>query len=251
MFKTLIARINTPDPAPPWNLTTVVITLAVAFILPIIGTLVGAAWFPNDADPLALTPLAQLVGWLIGALLTALFVIQTRRQSADRAALQMVASSAPLPLIAFIAFGLAVAVDLVGLIVTGVSVRAPELASFGAFTPNFLTWGVAIVFMLAIQPVADGLVFRGVAFPALRAAAGGAFGWFISGVLYGVFHYFVYPPAYAQGGITPFWYGMIAPILEGLIYGTVRAATGSTRAAMVAHMAFGLFALAKLLIMSG
>ncbi len=46
------------------------------------------------------------------------------------------------------------------------------------------------------------------------------------------------------------WYGLILPMLSGLVFGAVRAGTGSTLAAIAAHAAFGLFALLKLLVIA-
>jgi membrane protease YdiL (CAAX protease family) len=47
------------------------------------------------------------------------------------------------------------------------------------------------------------------------------------------------------------WYGLLSPLIAGLVYGAVRLYTQSTRAALLVHAAFGLFALVKLLTLMG
>jgi membrane protease YdiL (CAAX protease family) len=179
-----------------------------------------------------------------------LFVLQTRQRAEDRAALRLHVSTMPLPFVMFVALGAAIALDLLGLLLTGVFAQSPELASFDARSAGFLQWGVALALMLAAQPVSEELAFRGVAFPALRAMFGGIAGWLLSAALYGGFHYLAFAPTPTAGSFASIWYGLLVPLIEGLLFGIVRAGTGSTRAAMFAHAAFGLFAIAKLLLVT-
>ena len=66
--------------------------------------------------------------------------------------------------------------------------------------------------------------------------------------VYALFHLLTYPPNYLGfSGLTPIWYGLMLPFLDGLIISAVRAHTGSTRSAVAAHLAFGLFAIVKVL----
>jgi membrane protease YdiL (CAAX protease family) len=248
-MKTLLNRLRTPDPAPPWGLLAVILTTLVAFVAVVLGTIVAAAWL-GDPTSGSILPFAQQVGWLMGAIVLALFVLQTRQRAEDRAALRLHVSNMPLPFVMFVALGAAIALDLLGLLITGVFAQAPELAGFNAANANFLQWGVAAALMLAAQPVGEELAFRGVAFPALRAMFGGIGGWLLSAVVYGGFHYLAFAATSDAGSFIQLWYGLLVPIIEGLLFGIVRAGTGSTRAAMFAHAAFGLFALAKLLIVA-
>lgn len=251
-MNTLIPRLNAvAKTPPPWSLTTALIAVVAAFVFVVLGTLVGGAWFGGPVE--ALPPFAQLVGWLIAAVLTALFVLQTRRAAPDRDALRMTPGTAPLPLILFVSFGAAIAVDLVGVLLAGgVFAPAPELLAFAqgstAAAPGFREWAVAVVLMIAAQPVADGLVFRGLLMPSLRSALGGIAGIVAQAVVYAAFHYLAFTPAYAQGQGVSLVYGIVVPLLEGIVLGVVRVLTGSTRSAIAAHAAFGIFAIAKLII---
>jgi membrane protease YdiL (CAAX protease family) len=236
-----IARIGTVEAAPPWSLTTVALTIVFAFLSIIIGTFIALAWFENQS-------FATLLGWIIGSILAIVFVAQTTRR--HRTALRLASSSSPLPFIMFICVGFAVFFDLIGLALTGAFLPVPELLTLRQ--REALDWLLAIAFMLVAQPAAEELVFRGVAFPSLRAALGAWPGLIVTAALYAGFHMLAYPPDYLNSApIVPIWYGLALPFLSGLIIGAVRAYTGSTRAAIAAHAAFGLFALLKLFAITG
>jgi membrane protease YdiL (CAAX protease family) len=249
-MNTLIARLNAvASTPPPWSLAAALVAVAAAFAFIIVGTLVGGAWFGDPANPLP--PFAQLVGWLIAAVLAALYVLQTRRAAADREALRLAPGGTPLALVLFVAFGLAIAIDLVALILTsGTFVSTPALLPLAPFGngAGLREWAVAVVLLVIAQPVSEGLVFRGVLLPSLRSALSGLPGIVAQGVVCGVFHFLAYTPAYPEGGIVVWVYGLVVPLLAGVIFGGVRVLTGSTRAAMFAQAAFGLFALAKHII---
>ncbi|MBC7814346.1 MAG: CPBP family intramembrane metalloprotease, partial [Burkholderiales bacterium] len=110
-------------------------------------------------------------------------------------------------------------------------------------------WVAAVLLMVLAQPIAEELVFRGILFPALRAATGAWAGLFLSALLYGTFHLLTYAPP--QEGLVGVWYGLFAPLLAGLVIGGIRAYTGSTRAAIVMHVGFGIFAVLKALTITG
>jgi membrane protease YdiL (CAAX protease family) len=229
------------EAAPPWSLTTAALTIVVAFFSIIVGTLIALAWFEGQ-------PFATLLGWIIGSMLTIVFVAQTTRR--NRRALKLEASPTPLPFIMFICVGFAVFFDLIGLALTGAFLPTPELLALRE--RGALDWVLAIALMLLAQPVAEDLVFRGVAFPAVRAALGAWPGLVVTAGLYAGFHLLAYPPDYLNAApIVPIWYGLLLPFLDGLILGAVRAHTGSTRAAIAGHAAFGLFALLKLFAITG
>lgn len=237
----LMARLADAEPAPPWSVTAAAITIGIAFIAVVIGTLVGAVWFAGAS-------FASLVGWLVGALLVIPFITQSRRTKADREALRLGAPGVSLVFVVFISIGFAVLFDLIALAITGGQfLPRPELAALDAFTPSLADGLVAGALVLVAQPVAYGLAFFGIAFPAIRALFGGVPGWIATAAVYAVFRFAAYPPNYlAATGIAPLVYGLLLPFLDGLVIGAVRARTLSTRAAVAAHAAFGVFALLKL-----
>jgi membrane protease YdiL (CAAX protease family) len=241
----LLARITTPDePAPPWSLTSAAITVVFAFILVVIGTLFAFTWGGEATSP--------LIGWIVSGALIAGMVWQIRAR--DREALRLGAPTLPVPLIAFIAIGLALALDLIGLAVTGAFLPIPALLGFssGLDVVSLLLAGLLVIL---IQPIAEELLFRGMVLPAARAALGGWAGLILTAVASGAFHWLVYTPSITltpeMNALTPYWYGFIAPTLAALVYSVARIGTRSTRGAIAAHIAFGAFALIKLLIITG
>jgi membrane protease YdiL (CAAX protease family) len=218
------------------------VTIVAAFILVVAATTIALVWLEGR-------PFAELAGWTLAGLIIILYVLQTRRRVDERAALRLGAGGTPLPFVMFLCLGFALLFDLISLAVTGSFLPSPELLTANLRADGAVGWVFAVGFMLLAQPIAEELVFRGVAFPALRTAFGAWGGLIACAGLYAVFHMLAYPPNYAGvAGITPLWYGLALPFLDGLIISAVRAYSGSTRAAIAAHAAFGLFAVVKLLV---
>lgn len=240
--KSLFARIATLEPAPPWGVGAALVTAVVAFILIVAATTIALVWLEGQ-------PYAELAGWTLAGLIVILYVLQTRRRPEERAALRLGAGGIPLPFVMFLCLGFALLFDLISLAITGEFLPSPELLTANLRAGGALSWLFAIGFMLLAQPIAEELVFRGVAFPALRTAFGAWGGLVACAGLYAVFHLLAYPPNYTNvSAVTPLWYGLALPFLDGLIISAVRGYSGSTRAAMAAHAAFGLFAVVKLLV---
>jgi hypothetical protein len=121
--RSLLARLGAAESAPPWSLTAAAFSIAAAVIAMFAGTFVGLAWF----DP---APHAGVAGWAVGGIMGALLVYQTRRAQLD--ALKLGASRTPLLFVMFIALGLALLFDVIGLAVTGVFSPSPELLILSA-----------------------------------------------------------------------------------------------------------------------
>ncbi len=230
------------ESAPPWSLTATAVSIAAAVVAMFAGTFVGLAWFDT-------APHAAVAGWAVGGIMGALLVYQTRRTHLN--ALKLSASRTPILFVMFIALGVALLLDVIGLAVTGVFSPSPELLILSAGgTISAAGWIFAILLMVIAQPAVEELVFRAVALPSLRHALGGWGGMIVCAALSAGFHLLIYPPNYAPavGSITPIWYGALLPFLDALALCIIRVLTGSTRAALAAHAIFGLFAVIKLLL---
>ncbi len=242
-IRTLFVLVAAPEDAPPWRLTSAAIAVIFAFAAMIAGIVVAYTWIGLENQGLS-----ELVGWSLGGVLTILFIWQTRRHQRD--ALRLAPPQTPILFIMFIAFGCALALDLLGLAVTNQFAPAQE---FTWLNPNALgvaEWGFAIALMVVIQPIAEELLFRGVAFPAVRARLGAWGAILATAVVSGVFHVLIYPMNYASL-LTPIWYGLVVTVIEAILFGMVRSSSKSTRAAIAAHAAFGLFAVVKLFMLVG
>ncbi|MDX2162439.1 MAG: CPBP family intramembrane glutamic endopeptidase [bacterium] len=241
----LIARIAQLEPAPPWGWGAALGAAAIAVI-----AIIGASLFV--AAVLGVESYTIYLGWLAAGLLTAYWIASTRRGDRDRAAMRLIPSPVPLPFLLFLMIGLAVSFDLISLGVTGQFLPVMELFTFDITNAAALDWLFAVGFMVVAQPVGEELLFRGVLFPLMRAQFGAWAGLLINAAAYGLFHLAMYTSqvgAVEQG--TLIWYGFALPFLDGLVFAAVRAYTGSTRAAIFAHAAFGLFAVLKLFALTG
>jgi len=242
-IQTFLARFGAGDPLPPWSLTGALLTVLVAFAAMLIGSAVALVWGGTQ-------DFVELAGWTLGGLLILLYVWQTRQR--DRDALRLNTASTPILFVMFVSLGCAIALDLISNAVTGEFQPKPELLGLNPGTLGIAEWGFAVIFMVVVQPIAEGLVFRGIALPALRGVLGAWGGLIAAALLAGAFHLLVYPPNYATASsITPIWFGLVIPFVEAVLYTGVRGYTQSTRAAIAAQMAFGLFAVIKLLSLTG
>jgi membrane protease YdiL (CAAX protease family) len=154
-----------------------------------------------------------------------------------------------------IGVGLAIALDVITVRLTGFSIPGPELirlysdVSFENLPVMALSWILAFLLMVIFQPLADQLIFQGIVLPAFRQSLGAIPGYLVTAAVYGIFHLALYSPPDTDPTIL--WYTLFVPFIAGLIFGAVRLYTGSTRAAMLTHVAFGLFAVVKLLTLVG
>lgn len=241
--ESLITRLGRVDFTPPWSLTSAALTVAFGVIMIIVGSTFAFVWIGEGTS-------TAVVGWAVGCIFMALMVWQTRAK--DRASLMLNPPKTSLALIMFISIGAAVAIDLVGLALTSAFLPAPELLGLDLNAPNVRDIILSVLFLVIAQPIGEELIFRGVAQPALRSALGGWLGLIVTAAAYGIFHWLMYPPAYnaTYGALAPYWYGLVAPLIAGLYFGAVRILSESTRAAIAAHVAFGLFAVFKLLVLA-
>lgn len=239
MTASLLRRLRQTEPAPPWGVFAAVNAALVGLIAIVAGSFIGLSVFGDQ-------PAALLTGWTIGSLVTVIFVSASRRQPDERAALRLTADRTRLYLVLLFSLGMAIVIDLIDLAVTSAFLPAPELVDLYNSPNAPLGWIIAAVLLLAAQPVAEELVFRGMLFPAVRARLGPWLALLLAAAAHAAFHY----AAYARPEI-PLWHALAAPFLAGLVFTGVRAYTGSTRAAIVAHAAFGLFALLKLVALLG
>lgn len=251
---TLLKRIGTPEAAPPWGITAALTGFAAAFAAMMIGTTVAALIFGQSA-------LSSLAGWSIGAILLTLFVNFTRnRTPAERQALGLNAPGIPLPLILLLSLGVAITLDLLSLILTGVASPVTELLVLFGSVPGApvavapgndpLAWLIGGMLLVVFQPIAEALMFRGVIYPALRQTLGPWWGLLATAATASLFHLLAYTTT-PQSGFAFTWYALLLPFVDALYLTAVRAATGSTRASLVAHVGLGMFAILRALVLAG
>lgn len=241
----MLNKLSQPEPAPPWSFFAALGTFVGTFALLVIGTTIAQIVIGDS-------PTSIMTGWSIGMILTILLIgTMFGRTDAQVDALRISTTPRNLPLILLLGFGVAVMFDLISWVVVGdQTLASAELLSFTRSAVDVGGWLLALLFMVLLQPVAEELVFRGVMFPALRASLGAWTGLLFCAGFHAVFHFVAYAPTPDNQRVL-FWYGLLLPFLDGLFISGVRATTGNTRAAMVAHAALGLFAVLKVYTFAG
>lgn len=259
MFKSFLSHISTQETPPPWSAWNAISVVLAAFFAVVFA---GGLMLALIGD----VQYTYLLSWNIAAGLMIGFVYFTRRQPEGRAALRFnppapsesserVATLQSILLLLLIGVGLAIAMDVISLRLTGVALPEPELTRpyvdhfADGFSILFFTWVLAFALMVVLQPISEELVFRGILLPALRRSFGAWPGYLLSAAIYGLFHFMIYSSG--SNDSVSIWYSLLIPFIAGLIFGAVRLYTGSTRAAVLTHAAFGLFALIKLLTLVG
>lgn len=243
MIARLFSRLGSAEAPPPWGLLTAVNSIVIAYVMILIGTLIGFSWLGENT-------FAPQVSWIVGSVLTVLFVVFTRRRNpADWEALRLGGGGRTLVLVMLFSLGVAIALDVLSLGVTREFLPVPELFSLYRQPSNAVAWVAALLLMVVAQPIAEELVFRGIALPALRQAFGAWPGLLLCALAYALFHQLAYSSP--SGDTVLVWYTLALPFLVGLFIGGVRVHTGATRAAIVAHTAFGLFAVMKAFTLVG
>jgi len=243
----MLKRIGRVEPDPPWSFAIALMTMVVAFALIVAGTALAQAIFGAEEAPDTI-----MTGWAIGLVLTIVFVLVSRqRTDEDIAAMRLSKNPRNALILMMFAIGMAILFDLVSWVFVGEqSLASVELINFTRDNVDAFGWLIALVFMVLLQPIAEELIFRGVMFPAVRAASGAWTGFFITAGFHASFHFVAYPPPGNDQTIA-LWYGLLLPFADALFFGAVRAYTGNTRAAIIAHAMFGLFAVLKVFAVSG
>lgn len=249
-----IARFTRPEPTPAWDFLAVTNTISILLIGSLLGAIVAGVWLQDSGLPFVVT---GLVARAFGALAVLIFINAARRSAQDRASLRLGSAPLPLPFLILFGLGAAVTLDVLGLIVTGSDNfyrSVPEMVGFFEMPPTLPAWIAAAVHLVILRPLAEGLVFFGVAFPWLRARLGAWSGLVVMALLFALYHFAVFMFLAPQRPTIDFpaaWYGIFAPLLAGLVLGLLRAYTGSTRAVIAAYVGFGLFAVIKFAVVGG
>jgi membrane protease YdiL (CAAX protease family) len=253
MFSQLMKRIAAAEVQPPWGVWAAISAMVASFLAVIIGSAISVILVAESQYSI-------LLGWTIGAALMVVFVWFTRRSPRYWPTLwngSMSKNEGGLTQNIFwhlfIGVGLAILLDLIGRAIVGLIISDPELLNLYAYVQIYgqpvsgISWILVVLFMVILQPLAEGLVFQGLLLPSLRATIASWPGFILSAAAYTMFHFVAYQPPATANTIALIWIGIVQPLISGLIFAAVRIYTGSTRAAVLTHMAFGLFAVVKLL----
>jgi membrane protease YdiL (CAAX protease family) len=231
-------RLQAQETPPPWSLLTGLAFVAAYMVLLIAGQTVAITLSGSRFD--APSPGALSVGALLGSLVEAGGIIQWARRRLPAPWIERLrlrpGLGPPLFAIVLIGLGAAWAIDLVGVLLKlkGDEVVPPVLAALSG--PIGVSWILAAILAVVGQPLAEGLVFNGVLYPALAHALRNNL---LASVVIAVIYAAVSAAFLSTGAGT--WYAVIQPFLMALVVSLIRAYTQSTQSAIVARALFGLF----------
>ncbi|HLY27339.1 MAG TPA: CPBP family glutamic-type intramembrane protease [Aggregatilineales bacterium] len=239
----LLDQMLTRETPPDWSLVLALFFVA-AFVVAWIAGQIIVSTLAGEAIPSA-NSLA--VGGLVGCVAIALAVLLWARRStsdwADALHLRQ-PRNPPLFLVVLIGLAAAWAIDLVAVLLKlKGDLFIPPLYDTLA-QPIGSAWVAVALFTIVFQPVAEGLVFYGILYPALvRDTNSNLIAVLLVAVVYAVVN-----GAILSGGQGGPWFALAQPFLMALIVGLVRAYSKSTQSAIVARSLFGLFIVLAALI---
>src|SRR5258708_1323317 len=244
--QSLMQRIMERETAPEWSLGLAIFFVAAYLVLWVAGqfavvTLSAGAATPGDSNAAD-----TLLGWLvivalIGSLAVILGIIQwARRRNGTRWLEALGLRQARNPsvfLVILIGLAAAWAIDLIGLLLRLKADQITPPALDALQQPIGAIWVVAAIFAIVIQPLAEGLVFSGILYPALaRDVGNNLWACLLVAVIYAVAN-----AAILAGGTGGAWFALLQPFLMAIVVALVRAYSKSTYSSIVTCAVFGLF----------
>jgi membrane protease YdiL (CAAX protease family) len=230
---TLVERLTAQEAAPNWSLMFALIYV----VMFIVGWIAGQAIVSTLSNSNS-TPSVLVTGAALGSLTVTLsLLLWTGRQPErfDRLRLRQ-PIWLPIFFVILLGIGAAWAIDLIGVLLHLKGEQIVPTVLEVLRLPIGVTWVLAAIFAIVLQPVAEGLVFYGLLYPALSGTLKNNIA---ASVAVAVVYTIVNAAIFSTG--AGIWYTFIQPFLMTLIIALVRAYSQSTLSAVVARAAFGLF----------
>lgn len=230
--QSLTARLGIIDELPPpWAFGEVILAIAVLFVgTLIIGTGVTASVATSSTNP---DPISFIFGWMMGLIVVVIFVLIRWRRTKERFDALRLYQGEWQPLLAImVGLGGGFSAAIVAGLGSGDFIT--PIPVFGILTGDVGSLALVSLFIILVQPIAESLVFSGIALPRLRASLGGWFGLISMMLLFAIYYYLVFG-ARATGSIA-LWYGAIYPLVIGFTLGAVRIWSKSTIATILAQV---------------
>lgn len=248
----LLKRIQTPERnLPPWDSWFAALLIGFYIVAIFLATLIVSTLMeiPLDSgDPELRVWVNLLAGLLTGALLVNYTTSSLTRAQAERRTTILTVREAlrltptrntPLWGTMMLAFGLAVALDTIGFLF-GVPDRSLPAPIAGISRDDTLPFLGAMLVIVVIRPFVEEILFRGLLYTTLLKSFAQLQALVLSAISFALLHY-AFDPTYL-------WWGLIQPLVLGLVAGAARASTQSTQSAIGVHLMFGLFVILRALL---
>jgi membrane protease YdiL (CAAX protease family) len=249
IIRTILNRLRAREQASPWTVG-LALALVVAYVVMWIAALSVVSILTGEVNASLPSNRTLALSALLSGLVVIVGVVQwARRRYAGQwtAVLRLREPSQRnvLLLVVLLSLGLAWAFDLAGAVLRlkGGQVVPPVLDSLRE--PDVFAWLVAALVALIIQPVAESLIFSGILYPALARIFSDNR---VTITMVSLIYMLVSLVLSAAPGQ---WYMMFQPLFMALVVNSLRAYYHSTRAAILARMAFGLFFVLAALFSAG
>jgi len=237
-----MGRIMAREGRPDWSVALAIFFAVVYLVLWVAGqvllfTITAGGGGSNPADFL---PGQIVFGSLIGSLALIFGIITWARRRMVGEWLDGLKLRQPrnTSIFLIILVGLAAAwtIDLIGVLTHLKGDQPVPIYLAALVAPISLTWIIAAIFAIVIQPLAEGLVFYGILYPALaNDQKNNLWVCLIVAILYTVGSAGIL----AVGDIN--WFALVQPFLMTFVVAVVRAYSKSTYSAIIARSLFGLF----------
>lgn len=234
-FMTRLTQLESPV---SWSLILALFFVFAYAILWINGQVIAATVSGSGDDTLVIS---LGLGALIGSLVTIIGVILWARQRSDGDWISWLSlhqpKSPPVFVVVLTGLGAAWAIDLVGVLLKLKTDQIVPPILNVLRQPIGVTWVLVAIFAILIQPIAEGLVFGGILFPALaRDLHNNLIASLLTALVYALVN-----AAVLMGSVADPWYGLLQPFLMILVVALVRAYAQSTQSAIVIRVFFGVF----------
>ncbi len=233
--KGLFARLgDINESAPPWGVGEVALAIAVLLIgTLIIGTGITASASPSTTNP---DPISFVFGWLIGLVIVFVFVLVRWRRTKERFDALKLQQGTWHPLLAIM---VGLGGGFTGAVIAGLG-SGSFIAPMQVLGINNDIGSLALVslFILLVQPIAESIIFAGIAVPRLRSSLGGWAGLLTTMLPFAVYYYLVFGTRAVDS--IAIWYGAIYPFIIGFTLGAVRVWSKSTLATILAQLGVGI-----------
>jgi membrane protease YdiL (CAAX protease family) len=236
--QSFMSRLTQLESPVSWSLLLALFFVLAYAILWIAGQIVVTTLSGGNEVP---TPESLGLGALLGSLVIIIGTFQWARQRSNGNWISWLSLHQPKSPAVFVVvltgLGAAWTIDLVGVLLKLKTDQIVPPVLNVLRQPIGLTWVLVAIFAIIIQPVAEGLVFGGVLFPALaRDLHNNIFASLLTALIYALVN-----AAVLTGSIADPWYGLLQPFLMLLVVALVRANTQSTQSAIVTRALFGVF----------
>ncbi|MBZ0308301.1 MAG: CPBP family intramembrane metalloprotease [Anaerolineae bacterium] len=251
--QTLLMRVRQPETIPPpWNWPFGA-GMAVMYLVVLLAALLFTTSLsdsPIDEFPEPdIFARANLIGCILAGILIYQYVTmalyrakETKSTHREWSLIEILhlnpSINTPQTFVALTAFTVVIVMDVLGFIAGVPSDSLPRpLLGLEETSGDFL---IGVLAMIVTRPIVEEIIFQGILYPSLRKQMPPFLSILITTLVFAGLHLLL---------DSDIWWGGVYPLVLGLTAGLARAATQSTRSAIMTHVMFGVFMMLRAVIL--